>query len=320
MFTFFTLEPIFIINFEMKKILISILIIFFFNTDISFSQWAPHGATWHTGIIESISSVNQGYVKTISIGDSLIGAQNCQMLESTHVNHLGQITDVDTAYMYSDSGKVYNYHYGSFYILFDFSLSPGQSWQTIAPYPSPFTMSGNPPDTMVQIIVDSVSSEIISGITKKLLYVHSVANDWYFLNPIIEDIGSMGGLYPFIYDWMDVEIPLFRCYNDSTIQYQVDAGIPCEMLLNNVLENENVWNIRIFPNPSDNYLNIDFIKKEKNSFFVIINELGLTVYRGSSTETSQVLNTESFPSGIYSIVIFSNAKISSTNFIITHNN
>lgn len=304
----------------MKKNLIPFLIVFFFKASNSLAQWAPLGATWHTGIIESFSSINQGYIRMICIGDTTIGSQNCRILESAHVNHLGQTTIVDTAYLYSDSGKVYKYRYGSFYTLFDFSLTPGQSWQTIAPYPSPFTLSGNPPDTIVQIIVDSISSLVISGVTKKLLYVHSVANDWYFLNPIIEDIGSMGGLHPFIYDWMDVEIPFLRCYNDSTIQYQVDAGTSCEMLLNNVLENVNAPIVRVFPIPSDNYLNIDFGQNEKEIFFVIINELGRTMYRGSSTLIGQRLNIENLPSGMYSIVIFNDTKISSTNFIITHHN
>lgn len=303
----------------MKKYLVTILVLFF-TLQITQAQWAPNGATWHTGIIESFSSSNQGYIKTILVGDSLVGSHVCKMLESTRINYLGQTTSVDTAYMYYDSGRVYNYRYGSFYTLFDFSLSPGQSWYTIAPYPSPFTLSGNPPDTIVQIYVDSVSSQVISGITKKLLYVHSVSNDWYFLNPIIEDIGSMGGLHPFIYDWMDVEIPLLRCYNDSAIQFQVDASISCELLINDISENGIEPIARIFPNPTDHYLKIEFSTLKKDLRFIIINQNGQTVYKGNGSNNGESVDVGNLPSGMYSIVIFSDEKTSSANFIITHIN
>ena len=178
------------------------------SQNYSFSQWSPNGATWYTGIIENISSQNQGFIRTISIGDTVLNSIDCKLLESVHVNSSGQITLVDTLIMYSDSGRVFHYRNGSLYILYDFSLNAGDSWQTIAPYPSLFTLSGNSPDTIVEVVVDSISTITISGIAKKVMYVHSDSNDWYFLNPIIEDIGGAGGLFPYIYDWLDFEIPL----------------------------------------------------------------------------------------------------------------
>jgi len=85
---------------------------------------------------------------------------------------------------------------------------PGDTWQISVPYPSPYILvSLTSPDTIVTIIVDSVSSKIINGSSRKLQYVHSKNNDWYYFNPIIEGIGSTGGLFPYLYDWQDYDLP-----------------------------------------------------------------------------------------------------------------
>ena len=298
------------------------LLVFILISITSSAQWAPIGSSWHTGIIESFSSSNQGYIATNSIGDSVINFKNCKLMQSTHVNSSGQVTIVDTAFMYTDSGRVYDYKYGSFYLLYDFSLNQGGVWQTIAPYPSPFTLSGNPPDTIVNILVDSVSYRTISGISKKIMYVHSISNDWYFLNPIIEDIGSSGGLYPFIYDWSDFEIPLLRCYNDSNIQYQVDPNFSCDSILNEVNDSktEVLNEIRVFPNPASDFIFFNLHRKDEVKYFLIYNELGVLTHIGNSEEIVNGIFVGDYSSGMYCIVFFFNAKTKATNFIISHNN
>ena len=92
----------------MKIKILFLFTIILFLQNYSFSQWAPSGATWYTGILESISSPNQGYIRTNSVGDTVLNTVNCKLLESIHVNSSGQVSLVDTLIMYSDSGRVFH--------------------------------------------------------------------------------------------------------------------------------------------------------------------------------------------------------------------
>lgn len=273
------------------------------SKNYSFSQWAPNGATWYTGIVENISSPNQGYVRTNSIGDTVLNSIDCKLLESVLINSSGQVTLVDTLIMYSDSGRVYHYRNGSFYLLYDFSLNAGDSWQTIAPYPSPFSLLGNPPDTIVEVVVDSISTITISGIAKKVMYVHSDSNDWYFLNPIIEDIGSFGGLFPYIYDWLDFDIPLLRCYSDSLLQYETGIISLCDTILNSVDEfgGGNFSDIVLYPVPVNERLNFQFNSSVKIESFLLYDEVGRIMMKGEGQELIGGISMVNYSSGIYFI-------------------
>lgn len=123
-------------------------------------------------------------------------------------------------------GRIFHHRNGSFYLLYDFSLNAGDSWQTIAPYPSPFTLSGNSPDTILEVVVDSISSITISGIAKKVMYVHSDSNS---INDIFIDRSNNKWIATFLGVYV---------YNDSGI-----------VLSNKNELSKNDSEIQIFPNP-----------------------------------------------------------------------
>jgi hypothetical protein len=264
-------------------------------------SWAPIGAMWHIGIIESFCCPNQGGITITSVSDSVILSKNCKVLISEYKNSNSVIYNIDTAYQYDSNGVIYEYINYQFYTLFDFSANAGDTWNTLVPYPSPFTMSGNSPDTIVTIVVDSVSSMLINGQNHKLLFVHSQNNDWYFSNPIIEGIGSRGGLHPFIYDWMDAEIPFLRCYSDSTINYIIQ--FPCENIVNGIEKLAKSTPELIFPNPCNNKLTI--INEETGFTRIKINDLygKLLKEEGFKSINSYTLNLEDLLEGIYLISI-----------------
>lgn len=104
----------------------------------SFSQsWLPHEATWHTGIVESFFSPNQGFIVSTVIGDSTILTKPTRLIQSNHYNSQNLLTNVDTSFMYDENGKIYHLANGQFYKLYDFNLMPGDTWQISVPYPSP---------------------------------------------------------------------------------------------------------------------------------------------------------------------------------------
>ena len=192
-----------------QTISLALILVFAITSTCTAQSWLSRGAKWHTGIIESFFSINQGYIRSTVIGDSIIMGQNTRIIISERFSSQNQLSGTDTSFFYDTNGKIYHYRSGQFYKLYDYNLMPGDTWQISVAYPSPFaTISITSPDTIVDIVVDSTGYQMIDGQSRKLQYVHSVNNNWYFLNPIIEGIGSSGGFFPFIYDWLDNDIPL----------------------------------------------------------------------------------------------------------------
>ncbi|MFK8007396.1 MAG: PKD domain-containing protein [Saprospiraceae bacterium] len=71
------------------------------------------------------------------------------------------------------------------------------------------------------------------------------------------------------------------------------------------LENPNDWNrISIFPNPTNDFLRIDFGKKQNNENSIqIINSLGQMVFSKKVESVIEEINVSDFPKGIYFIKI-----------------
>lgn len=275
------------------------------------------------GMIESFFYQNQGYLFFESVGDTLIQGQNCKKLKKRRYWSSGSITDEGFEYFYSDSGKVYHYMSSTFYTLYDFTALPKDTWQISVPYPSPFA-SGNPPDTIVSIVVDSISSITIYSKNLKTLYVHSANNDWYFRNPIIENIGSAGGLFPYIFDWMDIDIPYLRCYSDTSIFYQIYNNISCDSIITGVFEKNNENGVSVIPNPADNYIIVwvgPSIKiSEQKTDFTIIDITGNIKYHSSASliENKLIINVQFLPCGLYFIKININNELIIKKILIQH--
>ncbi len=289
--------------------------------------WAPTGSVWHYGILESFFSQNQGYLKVESIGDTSIQGQQCKILHKTRYNaSTHMLTDEGNDYMYSLNDKVFHFMNDTFYTLYNFNAMPGDTWTVAVPFPSPFA-SLNPPDTLVKIVVDSVSTITIQSQILRTLYVHSDSNDWYFLNPIIEGIGSMGGMFPFIYDWMDDNIPFFRCYVDTSFFYQRNLAYPCDTVIDKLDESSFYETFDVFPNPATNYFMIKMGIPKLNystASLRIFDEFGREViFKKITIEEIMYgikINSETFGDGIYQVLLFleNPAMMLRTKIIINH--
>ncbi len=301
----------------MKKVKIFLFILALVTyCQCSLAQWAPLGAMWFTGIRESISSPAQGYLITTSNSDTVIMGESCKVLINEMHHSFSPAFIVDTFYMFEDSGIVYEFVNGQFSTLYNFNAVQGDTWNISVPYPSPFA-SGNPPDTIVTIYVDSTSSTIISGQSKKILYVHSLNNDWLFRNPIIESIGGSGGVHPFIYGWMDIDIPYLRCYSDSLISYQNPQAFPCDSLVSSVSDDFNgANNFLIYPNPALSFLEIIKVKPISDMKICMNNILGQSqrINIISENEYSLRLDVCELSSGVYYIILQLGNEIFRTNF------
>jgi hypothetical protein len=299
----------------MKTFILLFNLIFIHNLCIG-QNWAPIGAKWHIGLIESFFSPNQGYIIVESIGDTVISGKNCQILSQTRYYSNGNISNLGSLYMYEDSGKVFNYFVNDFYTLYDFNAQPGDTWSVVVPYPSPFSQGPNPPDSIVTIVVDSISTTMISGQNLKTLYVHSDSNDWYFLNPIIENIGSRSGLFPYIYDWMDSDLPFLRCYEDATLNFQQNPTVDCDLLITSTIDVHDQKSLTLSPIPFKEHL---IIHNGYNEDFAVevIDMNGKIVNRFSQSRTSQLeINMMFLQKGFYVFRFTSTATLQKYKFLV----
>ena len=292
-----------------KNISLALLIFICYEKSIA-QTGLPQGATWHIGIIEGISSSNQGYALYVVDGDTIIQSTDANIIRFAKYNSQYQQIDSGNAYFYADSSRIYHYYVNDFYKLYDFNLMPGDSWEIVVPYPSPYTgITFNSLDTIVTVIVDSIGTININGQTRKLQYVHSDSNDWIFLNPIIEGIGSIGGIFPAIFGWQDYDLPYLRCYNDSIIYFNAHSGFACDSIINSAfISEDNETNINVFPNPAKDIFNISS-NEHRNMTLSIIDNLGVLHLRKEIIYPDTTIDIAHFLPGIYYCIIsFSNKR------------
>lgn len=279
----------------------SLIILFLIGSvKINAQYWAKDSSKWYIGIVESFFSAAQGYTKAEVTGDTLLQGHSCKVIHKTRYYSNGLVNNAADDYMYGDNGKVYHYMNNTFYTLYNFNAMPGDTWTVAVPFASPFCMSSlNLCDSLVRIIVDSVSTITIQSQMLKTLYVHSDSNDWYFLNPIIENIGSVGGFFPYIYNWFDFDIPYLRCYQDTLISYQTNFSVtaPCDSLISSIENITDANYVNVFPNPVTGKFNIK-VESSQPSEIIIYDMASRKILQQNFINTVS-LNTEQLAKGLY---------------------
>jgi len=169
------------------------------------------------------------------------------------------------------------------FLLYDFSLDVGDTMFY--------------PDTACGNYCYSFNYEVVTGIDYIFDGVDSrrrfqMSGDYWF-----EGIGSIQGLLHPI-------TPLLTCYCDWDLVY-FSHGDTVEYWpydIDNIHETDRSDEIKIYPNPSSEYVVFDFSGID-NAPFEIINSLGKIAYKGYISGVKVTLNTRNFFPGIYYLKI-----------------
>jgi len=294
-----------------KLLLIFILILLFFANFKTYSQtWAPIGAKWYYNYNQA-SSV--GYVKIECIKDTIIANDTCKVLNKTRYQYdypgVYHTVSLGNEYIFQNGNKIYNYKYGQFYILYDFSATIGDIWTVSA---SRYQYSSC--DTIGKVHVDSIGIKIIYPDTFKIIYTSSYQNsNWVFSGPIVEKLGCLGYMLPIqqLCDLDHEEGGSLRCYSDSLYFYQADSLIPCDFItsINEIMADDQF--IKVFPNPVYDNLNISLSSKGSMNTFhqiEIYNCFGQLIrklkFDDSMKYSDYNFNVHSLSSGIYLIRVY----------------
>lgn len=255
-------------------------------------NFAPIGATWHYSY-QTINPNLISFEKIESVSDTTINGIICKILKISTSN--------EANYVYSKNDSVFVYKGNSFNLLYDFGANTGKTI-TLGSYYK--THNGLP----LKMTIDSVKTILVSGQQRKVQFV--TCGDGMIIEfggQVIQGIGNTNYMFPTL-DFAP-DGPL-RCYQETNSSLFINPyytygnwnKTDCEQLIviNSLPETETKKSISIFPNPTNNYLNVNGI--ELNSEYRIYDTTGRKVFQGVFVKSNTV-DIQSLENGIYYIEI-----------------
>ena len=262
--------------------------------------WAPSNARWYY----SYSNFEiVGYVNIVNTADTLIydntndKFRNCQILNKIFYSYNGITSAMDTTnlgsvYTCSNDDTVFIFKHNRFYVLYDFSAQPGDSWIVPESYNIGFC------DSVGVVNVVSVGDTIINSESLRYIVVEpEYQTHWVMFGKIIEKIGPLWYMLPEQNCWLDfMEGGPLRCYQDNTFQFESGIAPYCDYLVG-INETEKQY-LNIFPNPATNFLTIECPTQELYNL-EITNMYGKTLRKHLSFGNGAVINLTGFEPGLY---------------------
>lgn len=292
--------------------IISILIC---DIGISYCQnFAEIGTEWyyHEGFA---FSGDVDYIKFVSEKDTVINSVPCKKIIKRHKIECLNRNEVEYIYSINDTVYYYEPSINDFQILYDFNSEPNEHWEISINI-------GSSQNDSIQVFVDSVASRNINGTELKEMFVtiNLIGQEISYSTSFIERIGDINYMF-YWYNWAIATCDVnwtrgLQCFQDSLIGlYSTGLAESCDYSSTNIepgigLDN----NIKIYPNPTSNFINIELC----NDFDIEIQLIGI-VGEIISTKTSGSqfqLDLRSLPDGIYLMKIKHENQIISTNKIV----
>lgn len=257
-------------------------------THLAFGQvFAPLNAEWHF----QKWSINEEYIvdyySAKAEHDTVINGNYATVL--TYRFNGTIIPDAKIIVMEAD-GKVYFYEDNSFKLLYDFTLSVGDTLTFSVPQNFHYydISCGPYPDTsllsLAQVTVDSIIPTIFDNQVLDVFYTTPIyhTSGQYFswqLGNIIENIGSFNGLFGFsTTQCLGGDFGHFRCYSDSVLTYYLSVE-DCDYTTTAINNIADIFPFSVYPNPATNSLTIETTLRQ-NTFLLteIKNTFGQVVY------------------------------------------
>lgn len=239
---------------------------------VGFTQtdFAPIGAEWYYSPWCLNVQYDCDYYTLKVLHDTIVAGKNARFVQYYHA---GIPIDEASLIVYSDSGKVFYYLDTSFYLLYDFNLSAGDTMISAVDSRANYYSTYGEPNSIVYFksLVDSIGLITIDGVNLKIQFFDLISplNDigfyqWRHYGPVIEKIGDinfsfLGHSESFIMTGFEGHI---RCYSDSQINYQPYSHA-CDFVLE-ALDIKNKSNeLIIYPNPVSDLLSFNIYSNEK---------------------------------------------------------
>lgn len=203
------------------------------------NEFAPIGAKWWYSTTEF--EAGGGSLTITAIKDTIIGVKSCSILIFDPLPNA--IVDNDSLLIYQDEFEVYRYfpQFTNFYMLYNFTLGPGDSYFCYTLGPDLLL------DSLLVTIVDTTTEIINSTPLKKQIIQTTGSYDWG--TEVYEILGNVQMLLPVNGVVEIIEGPL-RCYEDINLgHFETGIVADCDEIVTNVIE-LNSPIINVYPNPA----------------------------------------------------------------------
>jgi len=254
---------------------------------LSAQDWAPVGAVWYYDVKFPFTSQVTYHTFTVE-RDTIIN----QIPSKVLIKRSAEDTIINTYFTYENNGQVYFYNevIDDFVLLYDFNLLPGQQYTSMVDSCS------------YQIFIDSTALLIIDTHTFAMQYLNTSALSG-MMGPVVKNIGHLRTLLPdksFFCDGIIVENYHYdglRCYVDPT-GIHINFGIAPSCIFTSIAAVKEISDIRIFPNPARDRLQIEIENSSEIAVITIFNLQGKQLL-DLATAHSTTIDLSAYPAGLY---------------------
>lgn len=299
----------------MKSVLLSLCLFFVCVVQVDAQAlWSSEGATWHYTRTEEYWPARPRPLlydfTRVSVGPTkVINGKTCHSYEVSNPDSCNPL--IGTFYCYEEARKLYYYYEDSntFSLLYDFSLSPGDS-----------LLSKSDAGVLITYI-DSVSSMKVGDTTLSVQYVHYSSNGiidhpnrLFITHPKnenfnIEGIGNTFNFFPWWFGLChNVRATNLRCFENSDLRYFYDTQWTNQCDSTFFWEPQSVGSptftsVKLYPNPANDIVNIEGLPDggKLRLFNAMGKDCALTWPTSTAQENS--FSVSHLPSGIYLLQI-----------------
>lgn len=250
-----------------KNLLLSILLLTIYSLCPG-QNFAVPGTQWYYNFqADGGAPLQSEYIHFQSVWDTLITGKMTHKITRTYYRYTGVTESLTPFYVYEkqDTAFMYNFQKGRFLSLYIFNKQQGDTLKLDAPHPynAPST------DTTYRLIINTVEIIIVDGVPlKKYKCTNLDQFRFYYVNAngaitngtpsFMDRIGGLDWFLPRSGFFLEMGGPL-RCYLDD----QIDTTffpVACDHRIvgptNSVAELDNKLSAFVYPNPSDQTINI----------------------------------------------------------------
>jgi len=275
------------------------------------SEFAPIGAEWYYSQYVSFMPPMANYVKHTCIKDSTIEGKRVKVIQKTNYRYGGIPFPMGYEYLYQHGDTISYWKSGEFHVLYNFSLSKGDSILLYSEMPNycvdktPYGWSS----------IDSVFSVTINNHSLKAYYAtHKKGSDWGFDGwPIIEKIGSTMYLFPQYTDCiMDMPgLGALRCYSDPDLGFYQFEKTRCDTITtypDGFIQLDKNSLFTVFPNPVSRDLIIQSNSTNEEAYTLELYSVKGELVKTECLEGGSTLHridVSSLKSGVYIVRLIS---------------
>lgn len=295
-----------------RTILISTL--FLLNFGLSSQTWIDSNAKW---TFDYWNIAEWGTYTFSYVNDTIILGQECETIETIKYRYwedqFGNIYSstfqFPNQYTYSSGDSVFHLYEGTFYLLYDFAASIGDSW--IIAVNDDFPCN----DTSIVQVTDTGTVDINSQ-KFRTITLETISNSAIGLTgTCVEKFGNESIYYPdnslgpfpglqscpgFI---IDHDMLTFRCYWDDNFETYNPTNIECDYLT--VVSEYTDSDFKIYPNPTNGEFTIEF---HESVSFELYNIKGQIVKQFDLQFPENKINIADLNNGMYIIKIITEQK------------